>query len=118
MNGARAGGLREFDSTRFEGGLPPFLPPDTQAGQEEEKFISLSAKSKFFRLPPNKRTNYAKFCITSPFEFNWKKLAQEWSESQLLQQEFSILRSKQHLLHIQVSKTPLVYCSTPYEKVP
>lgn len=104
MNGARPGGLREFDSIRFESGLPPLLPPDTLAGQKEEKYISENAKSKFFRLPPNKRPNYAKFAITSPFEFNWKTLVREWRQLQLSIEDISVMRNKRQLIHIQVSQ--------------
>lgn len=78
MRGARAGGLRETISMDFEMGTPDFLTPDTLAGNEEELNTAEMCKERFFKIPPNKRTNYNKYAIVSPFNFNWKLLVGEW----------------------------------------
>lgn len=108
MWGGRAGGLREFDNVEFENGNPDFLPPDTNAGRNEEQFMAETYKKKFFRLPPNKRPNYTKLGISNPFSFNWNILAQNWNSQS--KNDFFILRDKKILHEIQVrSKSMLFY---------
>ncbi|KAJ8966006.1 hypothetical protein NQ314_003784 [Rhamnusium bicolor] len=102
MWGARVGGLRETDSIAFEMNEPYYLYPDTAAGTEEEICTSNEAIEKFFRLPPNNRTNYNKFRISSPFKLNWKLLLSEWNESQTPIVDFFVLRNKKILGNIQV----------------
>lgn len=104
MWGARAGGLREMDSVRFESDQQPFLLPDTEAGRTEEKTLSSTFSDKFFKLPPNKRPNYNKFGISSPFNWNWKLLLQEWGCDADLASNFYVLRCKKLLGNLQVTK--------------
>ncbi|VEN59559.1 unnamed protein product [Callosobruchus maculatus] len=99
MWGARPGGLRETESIGFEASQEPNLSPDTTAGVEEELLMSNKCKEDFFKLPPNKRTNYNKFKITSPLEFNWKLLLSEWQSSPV--EEFTVLRDRNKLRQIQ-----------------
>lgn len=48
---------------------------------------------RYFRLPPNKRTNYQKLSIASPFKCNWAQLIQEWSSSETNEnKKFFVLR--------------------------
>lgn len=94
MWGARAGGLRESDLISFESGLQNNLYPDTCAGEEEEKEISLKCTETFFKLPVNKRTNFAKFRICSPFKWNWRMLLMEWSLTCKVVTDFFVLRDK------------------------
>ncbi|CAH1968285.1 unnamed protein product [Acanthoscelides obtectus] len=101
MWGGRPGGLRETDSIGFEANAEPMLSPDTKAGVEEEVLVSNKCKDEFFRLPPNKRTNYNKFRITSPFEFNWKLLLNEWKSSDIPVEDFTVIRDKKVLRQIQ-----------------
>lgn len=101
MFGARTGGLRETHSLDFECGQSDFLTPDTTAGAEEERNFAALCKEKFFRMPPNKRINYAKFAITSPFNLNWKMLLHDWNGNDI--QEFFVLRNKKILQTIQVT---------------
>lgn len=100
MWGARTGGLRESRSIAFESRQTDILAPDTTAGTAEENYISQSYKETYFRLPPNKRTNYTKFSITSPFDCNWKLLSAEWLGRNV--QDVVVLRNKNYLQHIQV----------------
>lgn len=104
MWGARAGGLREMDSVIFESDRQPFLLPDTEAGSTEENTLTCTLKDKFFRLPPNKRPNYNKFGISSPFNWNWTLLFKEWGCNDDLASNFYVLRSKKMLENLQVPK--------------
>lgn len=100
MYGARTGGLRETNSLNFESGQPDFLLPDTTAGAEEEWNFTELCKEKYFRMPPNKRINYTKFAIASPFHFNWKMLIHDWNMKNL--QDFFVLRNMNILHTLQV----------------
>ncbi|KAG5887847.1 hypothetical protein JTB14_005613 [Gonioctena quinquepunctata] len=100
MRGARTGGLRENNKIDFETGHPYCLNPDTTAGSQEELSISENCKDIFFKLPPNKRTNFSKFRIVSPFEWNWKLLMKEWSFSGSLSTDFHVLRDRRVLQNI------------------
>lgn len=98
MRGARAGGLRESESIDFEMGLPEFLTPDTSAGFEEENYTTALCKDKYFKLPPNKRTNYNKYSIVSPFNCNWRLLVGEWLNEKC--EEIRVLRDRKLLNEI------------------
>lgn len=100
--GGRSGGLRENDRMIFESGSQHYLCPDSLAGEQEENEVSSKMKEHFFRLPPNKRTNFAKFKISSPFEWNWRLLLKEWSHSGNLETDFFVLRDKKLLKSLQV----------------
>lgn len=102
MWGARAGGLQEMNSIMFESDEQHFLLPDTESGRMEENVLSCELKEKFFKLPPNKRPNYNKFGISSPFNWNWQLLLTEWGCSEDLAKRFFVLRFKKQLLHLQV----------------
>ncbi|CAG9829158.1 unnamed protein product [Diabrotica balteata] len=101
MWGGRAGGLRETDSILFESGYQHHLHPDTLAGEKEENEISAKCKEKFFKMPLNKRTNFAKFGISSPLDWNWKLLLTEWSQNGKVVTDFFVLRDKKVLKSIQ-----------------
>lgn len=77
MWGARAGGLREDANTQREMKRAQF-EPDTEAGQAEAKIGMVSAKEAYFRRPFNKRPNYIKLAIASPFLSPWRQLTKEW----------------------------------------
>ncbi|XP_050296525.1 ribonucleases P/MRP protein subunit POP1 [Anthonomus grandis grandis] len=99
MWGARAGGLRETESIAFERSQTDILYPDTVAGEQEENSLSEKLRETFFRLPPNKRTNFNKFSIVSPYCFNWKLLIKDWSGKDC--QLFSVIRNRNLLNNIQ-----------------
>ncbi|XP_013190733.2 ribonucleases P/MRP protein subunit POP1 [Amyelois transitella] len=98
MFGARAGGLRETESLAFELG-ETYLPPDSYAGEEEQKKIECDLKDKYFRLPPSKRVNYIKLGINSPFTCNWKLLLKEWCNVPI--ERFNVIRDRQILSKLQ-----------------
>lgn len=77
MWGAKPGGLRELNLINHESGYDELLP-DSISGKiyYGEKHYEL--KNKYFRLPPNKRYNYNKLSICSPFKAPFQKLIEEW----------------------------------------
>lgn len=106
MFGGRSGGIRETESLAFEMG-ECYLPPDSNAGEEEEKRIESELKERYFRLPPSKRVNYIKLGILSPFICPWKMLLKDWRSHQSLETDFFVLRSKSTLdiLQVMLQKT-------------
>lgn len=104
MWGARSGGLRETDSVIFESNQSHFLFPDTQSGKNEENLIVRKLKDDFFKLPPNKRPNYNKFGISSPFNSNWQLLFKDWGCDDTSASNFVVLRNKKLLRNLQVSE--------------
>ncbi|CAD7081256.1 unnamed protein product [Hermetia illucens] len=97
MWGARPGGLREMNSIAKESGNDENLPDTLIARKERaEKFREL--RDKYFRLPPNKRVNYRRLGIASPFECSFKKLVSEWRMPPSAgTEDFHVLREKQLL---------------------
>ncbi|XP_014210290.1 ribonucleases P/MRP protein subunit POP1 [Copidosoma floridanum] len=93
---AKAGGLRESKAIAYENSnlnVPAINHPDTDAYQMEAKLEKMKLIEKYFRLPPNKRVNFIKFGITSPYFCEWKLLMKEWNDSP----DFYILRNQQVL---------------------
>ncbi|XP_017870465.1 PREDICTED: ribonucleases P/MRP protein subunit POP1 [Drosophila arizonae] len=80
MWSARPGGLREFDSVARELGVDQHLP-DTVAGLEQAARTALERRTRYFRLPPNKRCNYRKLAVVSPFKAPWQSLVRDWNLS-------------------------------------
>lgn len=101
MWGGRAGGIRESHMLTFEQGQPDFLHPDTKAGEAEENRISNLYKEKYFNLPPNKRVNYTKMGIVSPFTFAWKTLIGEWNLQPKPIQDIYVLRDRKKIQSLQ-----------------
>lgn len=78
MWGARAGGLREDMNTQRESKRHSFMP-DTEAGQKEAGIALANSRETYFKRPCNKRQNYIKLAIASPFLSPWKQLVREWN---------------------------------------
>lgn len=102
MFGARSGGLRETESVAFEMG-ECYLPPDSDAGKENEKLIEIESREKYFKLPPSKRVNYVKIGINSPFICPWNILLTDWCGNQV--NDYFVLRNRSLLNGIQDSVT-------------
>ncbi|CAD0200886.1 unnamed protein product [Chrysodeixis includens] len=98
MFGARSGGLRETESVTFESG-ECYLPPDSNAGKENEMRIEQELRDKYFRLPPSKRINYIKIGTNSPFICPWNILLSDWSNQEI--NNYFILRNRSLLNDIQ-----------------
>lgn len=78
--GAKAGGWKEHEMIMSEIGKAVF-DPDTMLGRKEADRISAMTREKYFRKPPNKRTNYRKISIASPFICPFNQLIKEWNGS-------------------------------------
>ncbi|XP_060535867.1 ribonucleases P/MRP protein subunit POP1 [Cylas formicarius] len=101
MRGARAGGLRETRSIDFEMSRSGRLRPDTLAGAAEDRDDFAAGRAKFFRLPPNKRTNFNKYAIASPLGFRWDLLVDEWRRAGETAGDFAVLRDRNVLRGVQ-----------------
>ncbi|XP_018369451.1 PREDICTED: ribonucleases P/MRP protein subunit POP1 isoform X2 [Trachymyrmex cornetzi] len=100
MQCARAGGLQESRSIAFES-LNPNTPdvndPDSPAYIREALITKEQLTKKYFRCPPNRRINFVKFGIRSPFFCDWKNLMKNWSGNE----DFYVLRNREILLLLQ-----------------
>ncbi|KOC65685.1 Ribonucleases P/MRP protein subunit POP1 [Habropoda laboriosa] len=97
---ARVGALRESKSIAFEYEnmqSPDVNDPDTPVYTREALSTKLELKEKYFRYPPNRRVNFTKFGISSPFFCEWKILMKEWAETE----EFFVLRNRKLLKLLQ-----------------
>lgn len=90
-NGAKVvAGVEESNLVMNEMKIDMFQP-DSSMGAKEFERIRLNETQKYFRKPPNKRTNYRKFKIASPFSLPLKELVAEWNDGS---QNFFVLRNK------------------------
>lgn len=90
--GAKSGGWRETETITSEMGLDLFLPDTVSSAKESQRQLRLK-RDEYFRKPPNKRTNFRKMGITSPFSCPFSQLVEEWKGSG----EFFVLRSREKL---------------------
>ncbi|GAB6033483.1 Ribonucleases P/MRP protein subunit pop1 [Chamberlinius hualienensis] len=79
--GARAGGYRENCLLSLEFGEAHFPDeyPDTLSSKSLETTENTELTDKYFRYPPNKRPNYVKLGVATPFSFPWSRLLKEWA---------------------------------------
>ncbi|KAH8366581.1 hypothetical protein KR084_004570 [Drosophila pseudotakahashii] len=98
MWGARPGGLRELDSVAREAGAEMHLP-DTIAGLQQAASAAEELRVAYFRMPPNKRTNYRKLAVVSPFIAPWKCLVRDWGATPA-SGSFYVLRHRLQLADI------------------
>lgn len=109
MWGGRAGGLREDSNTQREAKRHSFQP-DTEAGQKEAALALANARDAYFRRPCNKRHNYTKLAIASPFLSPWKQLVREWGgqadNSMFVIRDRSVLEAIQRCLEGRTKDLP------------
>lgn len=77
----RPGGLRESRSLIFETlnmSTPDIFHPGSPAYERESIHQEQILRENYFRHPPNRRVNFTKFSITSPFKCDWSVLTKEW----------------------------------------
>ncbi|XP_076178150.1 POP1 ribonuclease P/MRP subunit isoform X2 [Ptiloglossa arizonensis] len=89
----RVGAFRESKSIAFEYGhmeSPDINDPDTPAYTREALNTKLELTEKYFRYPPNRRVNFIKLGIASPFFCEWKILMKEWTNAE----DFFVLRNR------------------------
>jgi len=105
MQCARVGALQESRSIAF-GSLNPnradINDPDSPAYMREALIIKEQLTKKYFRYPPNRRINFVKIGIRSPFFCDWKNLMKNWSGNE----DFYVLRNRELLLFLQASICP------------
>lgn len=67
--------------------------------------INILISGRYFKLPQNKRPNYPKLSINSPFKCLWSQLVTEWNDNNANANsaEFYVLRDPVHLQMIQKS---------------
>ncbi|XP_016949613.1 ribonucleases P/MRP protein subunit POP1 [Drosophila biarmipes] len=101
MWGARPGGLRELDSVAREAGAEMHLP-DTIAGLQQAAAAANELRASYFRMPPNKRPNYRRLAVVSPFSAPWKYLVRDWRPTSTPDSgsSFYVLRHRQQLQEI------------------
>ncbi|XP_011504247.1 PREDICTED: ribonucleases P/MRP protein subunit POP1 [Ceratosolen solmsi marchali] len=93
---ARVGGLRESKSIAYETpnlNVPDINHPDTNAYKVEASKKRIMLIERHYKLPSNKRVNYTKLGISSPFFCEWSLLIKEWNNVD----NFYILRDN-HIL--------------------
>uniref|UniRef100_A0A6V7HLC7 Uncharacterized protein n=1 Tax=Bracon brevicornis TaxID=1563983 RepID=A0A6V7HLC7_9HYME len=93
---ARPIGLTEYESMTLENLMlnsPDVRHPDTLAYANDAADVKNQLTNKYFKLPPNKRINYIKFSITSPFACQWAILMKEWTD----RETFQVLRDRTRL---------------------
>lgn len=86
--GAKSGGWREIETISNEMGMEVHLP-DTISGKKDDEQCAKLKRSKYFQRPPNKRTNYKKMGISSPFICPFQQLVREWNGGE----NFYVLRN-------------------------
>ncbi|KAG4068493.1 hypothetical protein HA402_004834 [Bradysia odoriphaga] len=103
MWGARAGGLRESETVCRESGFDEF-EPDTLTGMRNSEEKHQELREKYFKLPQNKRPNYNKLSINSPFKCLWSQLVNDWNNNNTTADDgFYVLRDPAYLQLIQKS---------------
>lgn len=60
-----------------------------------ERYVEL--RDKYFRLPPNKRVNYRKLSILSPFRAPFSELVRDWNSNTTNANDFYVLRDRSKL---------------------
>lgn len=106
MQCARVGALQESRSIAFESlnlDIPDINDPDSPAYTREALIIKEELTKKYFRYPPNRRINFVKLRISSPFFCNWENLMKGWSGTG----DFYILRNRKLLLFLQEGICPI-----------
>ncbi|XP_076247354.1 POP1 ribonuclease P/MRP subunit [Calliopsis andreniformis] len=96
----RVGALRETKSIALEYEhmrSPDINDPDTLAYAREALSTKLELKDKYFRYPPNRRVNFIKLRISSPFFCEWRILMKEWAGVE----DFYVLRNPKLLQLLQ-----------------
>ncbi|KAL0132065.1 hypothetical protein PUN28_000084 [Cardiocondyla obscurior] len=102
MQCVRVGGLQESKSIAFESlnpNAPDINDPDSSAYTKEALITKKELTEKYFRYPPNRRVNFVKVGISSPFFCDWKNLTKDWSGNE----NFYVLRNREVLLFLQKS---------------
>ncbi|KXJ80840.1 hypothetical protein RP20_CCG023129 [Aedes albopictus] len=98
MWGAKPAGLKETEMQALESGIDTLRVPDTVLGQTESDAEHENKWNKYFAKPNNRRVNYKKLAIASPFRCPWVQLVSEWGGTEGA--EFHVLRDQEILSKI------------------
>ncbi|XP_058462852.1 ribonucleases P/MRP protein subunit POP1 [Malaya genurostris] len=101
MWGAKPAGVKELDMQALETGVDLNRIPDTVLGKSEADIEYEKKWSKYFARPSNRRVNYKKIAIASPFRCPWSQLVSEWSV--LKNSSFFVLRDQEVLSKVQMA---------------
>lgn len=121
--GAKSGGWREAGTIAYEMGTELF-PPDSVSGIKENNRLEKLRRDEYFRKPPNKRINYKKMGISSPFTCPFKQLIHEWNGSEnfhvlrnrvLLERLRGVLRGKENIKNLNIDVNALIPISLKIE---
>ncbi|XP_078038487.1 POP1 ribonuclease P/MRP subunit isoform X1 [Augochlora pura] len=96
----RVGALQESRSIAFEYGnakSPDINDPDTLAYTKEALSTKKELIEKYLRYPPNRRVNFVKMGIATPFYCEWRTLMNEWTNVE----DFFVLRNRKLLQLLQ-----------------
>ncbi|XP_076281609.1 POP1 ribonuclease P/MRP subunit [Lasioglossum baleicum] len=96
----RVGALRESKSIAFEYEnvkSPDTNDPDTPAYAREASSTKEELIDKYLRYPPNRRVNFTKLRIVTPFYCEWRTLMKEWTSVE----DFFVLRDRKLLQLLQ-----------------
>ena len=83
--GARVCGMKELQKCSLESQTLHFPQdfPDTGAGQQHNSEERRELEAKYLKKPPDKRCNYGKILVPTPFHSPWDSLVQYWSKVHL-----------------------------------
>lgn len=77
--GAKPAGLKEFTMQAIAAGIDSERVPDSELGRSEANLAFETSWSAYFAKPNNRRVNYKKLAIASPFRCPWPQLVSEWN---------------------------------------
>uniref|UniRef100_A0A182STI4 Uncharacterized protein n=1 Tax=Anopheles maculatus TaxID=74869 RepID=A0A182STI4_9DIPT len=104
MWGAKAVGQQELNMIALESGCDRSGVPDTLLGRDEAAHKHTEALSRYFRRPNNKRVNYTKLAIVSPFRCPWTQLVREWHTTpDAPERPFFVLRDQEALAKLKLA---------------
>lgn len=106
MRCARVGALRETRLIAFESlqlNVPDIFDPNSSAYTREARITKDELTYNYFCYPPNRRVNFVKLGIRSPFFCDWENLTKGWSDVE----EFYVLRNRELLSLLQTGIHPV-----------
>ena len=97
--GAKPGGLKERKWSYFEAGIPsfPYDYPETRAYQEIASMVEIDEREAYGRRPKNKKLNFDKVGIKSPFRIPFDSLTNNMPVIMLDQPR--IMEELNHFIH-------------------
>uniref|UniRef100_A0A182R1Z4 Uncharacterized protein n=1 Tax=Anopheles funestus TaxID=62324 RepID=A0A182R1Z4_ANOFN len=102
--GAKSVGQKELEMIALESGVDRSDVPDTMLGKEEAVHKQSEALNRYFNRPNNKRVNYTKLAIASPFLCPWTQLVREWNNAQNgSDRPFFVLRDQEILAKLKLA---------------